>query len=248
MGLQPSAPPFAQVLAADASTRPARVVRPVAGACEPLYAATRVVSSEAFALERGLEQAREELRSTQEACRALREQAERDCAALLEAARGEVEAEKRRAVQAARQAATRKWRATLQALEQEIAAQRERFEHDVLAASYRFARAILDVEFAARPERIVELVAKALERARLHGRIAVHLHPDEAPLVRAALERLRSESGVRGEITVHQDRKLSPHGVRLETEMGTYDASIDEQFRPLREHLAQRTKRSGGAS
>ncbi len=248
MNSQLSAPTFAQALESESSPRPVRVVRPAADACEPLYAATRVLSGEAFALERGLEQARDELRSMHESAKALRERTERECAAMREAALEQIESEKRRAVQVARQAATRKWRATLQALESEIAAQRERFEHDVLAASYRFARAILDVEFAAKPERIVELVARALERARLHGRIAVHLHPDEAPLVRAAVERLRSDGGVRAEISVHQDRKLSLHGVRLETEMGTYDASIEEQFRPLREHLAQRLRRGDGAS
>lgn len=248
MTTQPLASAFAQRLEAEAGPKLARVVRPAAGACEPLYAATRVLSGEALALERGLEQAREELRATREACVQMREQAERECAAVLEAAREQVEGEKRRAVQSARQAASRKWRATLQALEREIEQQREQFEADVLEASYRFARAILDVEFAVRPERIVELVATAVERARLHGRIELHLHPDEAPLVKAAIDRLRAERGLRGEITVHQDRKLSLRGVRIETEMGAYDASIDEQFRPLREHLARAARQRGASS
>jgi len=68
MTAQPLVSSFAQRLDPDASARPARVVRPLPGACEPLYAATRVLSGDALALERGLAQAREELRATR-ACR-----------------------------------------------------------------------------------------------------------------------------------------------------------------------------------
>lgn len=248
MTTQPLARAFAQRLEAETGAKPARVVRPAPGACEPLYAATRVLSGDALALESGLQAAREELRATREACVRMREQTERECAAVLQAAREQAEGETRRAAQTARRAASRKWRATLAALECEIEQQRKRFEVDVLESSYRFARAILDVEFTVRPERIVELVARAVERARRHDQIALHLHPDEAPLVRAAVERLRAELGLRGAITVHQDRELGLHGVRIETEMGAYDASIDEQFRPLREHLAQAARQRDTAS
>ena len=70
------------------------------------------------------------------------------------------------------------------ALEEEFDKLKSRFSVDVQKVAFKFAKAILDVEFVAKPDRVADLVAMVLKPARLYNKITVHLHPGDVDRVR----------------------------------------------------------------
>jgi flagellar biosynthesis/type III secretory pathway protein FliH len=220
----------------------ARVVRPAARELEPLYPLTRVIGNDAQRAEALLARACAELEDARVKAHAIVAEAEAEAARLRASAEQAVGKSVAQARRRLRSVEARRLRTVLAAFDLELTRLRGNFADDVQRTSLRFARAILDVEFQVRPQSIVALVARALERARDHRRILVHVHPDDIALVKAASGALQKELGIEGTLSVQPDKRLAPHGVRLETEMGHYDASIDEQFRPLAEHLAALAK------
>lgn len=113
---------------------------------------------------------------------------------------------------------------------------RARLAHDVQETAFRFARAILDVEFQVRPERIVDLVRSALQRARAQRRIVVRVAARHHALVAQAISTLH-ELTLGSELHVTADPTLRSDSVLLETEAGTYDASLTVQLDQLAEYL-----------
>jgi flagellar assembly protein FliH len=217
---------------------PARVVRLATDEVGPLYPPARVLGAGAQRSEVLLERARAELASAEQRARELIAEAEEAARRIRGAAEAEVADAAEAARKAVRVAGARRLRSLVASFLDETARARAAFGVDVQRTSLRFARAVLDVEFAVRPERIADLVGRALEAARGRDRLLVHVHPDDLAMVNAAIEGLRREHGVLGSVVVHTDKRLPAHGVRVETEMGQYDASVEAQLRPLAEHLA----------
>lgn len=117
--------------------------------------------------------------------------------------------------------------------------QADRFPEEVTAVALKIARAVLDVEFAAKPERITDLIKTALNqvRDRFPKRIVAHLHPDDYALVagsEAEFGGLVADDAAFGFV---QDTEVPRHGVQLETELGHYDFAVGEQLDRLKEQL-----------
>jgi flagellar biosynthesis/type III secretory pathway protein FliH len=207
--------------------RAPRIVRnPPAGRVQPLYPATRLLKGAVLDAEQIALQARQ-----------LREAAQAEAKSIRQAAHDEADAVRKEAFEhGAREAAT-EFTVLLQKLDAEIERLKKRFAVDVQRVAFRFAKAILDVEFVANPDRVVQLVSQVIKPARLYHRVKIHLHPDDVERVRADQQRLAKQLAFAREIQFAADAELPRHGVRVETEMGSYVGTVDSQIKKLQEHL-----------
>jgi flagellar biosynthesis/type III secretory pathway protein FliH len=232
----PAAPlqPMAQAAPAAAAPAPApagqpraaRVVRGADAKMQPLYPATRLLKGAVMDAERIAAEAKQ-----------IKEAALAEAAALRKAAKDESDAVRRQAFEHGAKEAASEFTELLKKLEAEIDALKKRFATDVQRVAFRFAKAILDIEFQARPERVVELVRLVMKPARLYTRVKVLLHPDDVERVKADQARLAKELAFVRELQFAADADLPLHGVRVQTEMGTYDGTIDTQIRRLQQHV-----------
>ena len=209
-----------------ASIRPGRIVRNADARVEPLYPATRLLKAAGFDVER---LATEALQT--------REAATSEAAATLKSAHDEAAAVRKTAFERGALEAATEFTQLLQRLDSEIEKLKARFAIDVQRVAFRFAKAILDVEFQALPERLVQLIEQLLKPAGMYYRVTIHLHPDDVERVRADQRRLARQLVFAQDLQFAADPKLPPHGVRVETEMGSYDGTLDTQIRRLQNHL-----------
>ena len=215
----------------------ARVVTPAADQVRPLYATSRLLRGEILEAEGVLAEAREARSAAEAECAQLLADARAEAQGVLQAARDSADEVRARALEEGRRAAGGEVQKLLNKAVAEVERARGVFPQEVQRTAFRFAKAILDVEFAVRPERVVELVESVLERARQYRQIRIHLHPLDLPLVEQARKQLEDRLTLATELRLLPDEELERQGVVIETEMGTYLGSVDEQLRPLREHL-----------
>jgi flagellar biosynthesis/type III secretory pathway protein FliH len=204
---------------------------------QALYPATRLVKGAVLDAERLAAEAKR-----------LKEAAVAEAAAIRMAAQDEADSVRRAAFEHGAKEAAGEFAALLKKLEEEIEAMRKRFATDVQRVAFRFARAVLDVEFAARPERLTQLVSKVMQPARLYHRVKIHLHPDDVDRVKADQAQLVKQLAFVRDLQFCPADDLPPHGVRVETEMGSYDGNIDTQIKKLQQHLLPNSEPFGDAT
>lgn len=205
--------------------RIARVVRrPSEEELTPLFSLTR--------LSRRAEQEAERLR--QEATDAL-SQARREAEAIGDRAREDAAA----AIANATAEATSRLNALLAAIRQAETTRRQEQEAASIALAVRIAGAILRAELTADPGRVTELAAQALAHVRREAAVAIELHPDDATLVRAALEQVTCAARFEGLLQV-VDRATLPRGsVRLHAVDGVRDGSLETRLAELERKLLE---------
>ncbi len=152
-------------------------------------------------------------------------------AAVVEAAaiRLRAEAEGRSAGYAAGEAAARadqaqavaRAHAALRQAQAERTAILEGLTAEVAELALTVARRVLDREVEQSPEEVVALAARLLRTAR--GPVTLHVHPEGAPMLEA-----HPELGGRAAVAV--DASIAPGGLRLESEDGWVDASLEGRF------------------
>ena len=194
----------------------------------PLYPASRLLrSAESAAIElrddaaeqlaRARIQAQEIIRSAHQAAAEIRESA-------LEASRV--------------QAASRLF--DLIASLEAAAEQWQRDQADQLArSSVRIAGALLKGELAVSPERIAELAAQTLARARHDPMVAIELHPDDAVIVSALHEDVTRAARHRGSMSVISNDRLARGSVILHTTQGAFDGSLATRLAELERMILQ---------
>jgi type III secretion protein L len=84
-------------------------------------------------------------------------------------------------------------------------------------------------------ERVVRIVRTALALVRQQKHVTVRLHPESAEIVRQAQEDLLAQFPGIDYLDIVCDDRLIAGTCRLETEIGTIEASIEEQVAILRE-------------
>jgi len=218
---------------ASTAARDARIVRASAasGKVAPLYASTRLLRGAVVDAEQSVVKAHE-----------ARDKALAEAAAIRQKAIDEANAVRQDAFEHGARDAAAEFGQMLQRFEEEFDKLKARFAVDVQKVAFKFAKAILDVEFVAKPDRVADLVAMVLKPARLYNNITVHLHPSDVDRVRKFHDQLVKRMEFAHEIVFAADEQLPLHGVRVETEMGSYEGSIDTQIRRLQNHLFPETK------
>jgi flagellar biosynthesis/type III secretory pathway protein FliH len=211
---------------APAEPKRARIVRKADAKLQPLYPVSRLLKGAVTDAEQSAAEARRQ-----------RETAIAEAAAVRKSAKDEADSVRKEAFEYGAKQAAAEFAELLKKLDAEIEAMKKRFATDVQRVAFRFAKAIIDVEFQARPERLVQLVAKVIQPARLYHRVKIHLHPDDVERVKADQAQLVKHLAFARDIQFTPADDLPPHGVRVETEMGSYDGNVDTQIRRLQEHL-----------
>jgi len=215
----------------------ARVVRAgdAAARVQPLYPATRLLRGAVFEAEKLAAEAAQMLGAAKAEAEQIRASAAADAAKVRQ------EGFAHGAEQAAADTA-----AMMRNLQTELDGLKDQFAKDVQRLAFKIAKVILGVEFDSHPERIVELVTTVLDRAKMYEKVTLRLHPDDVERVKPHVGELARGLTFAREVGLVGDPELPPHGVRVETEMGSFDGSIDVQLRRLELHLLGDAKGGSG--
>jgi len=112
----------------------------------------------------------------------------------------------------------------------EITGLRQRLRHeaeeDVVKLAIAIARRILHRELTVSPEALLGLAKAALEKIDSRELHKIRLHPENAPMLQAYLEKM----GLPRRVEVTPDPRLERGAVILETTRGMFDASIETQL------------------
>ncbi len=238
-----SASPSASTSAGGSSVTPpplprsTRIRRAEEVGIEPAYPAARVLSKDAVAVQQTLDEAEIIRRNAQGEAEEIIAAAKVEAEKIRASAPMVEESAQPRAQNSAMTESHEQLAALVKNVDSEITDLRGRFANDVQNVAFRFARAILDVEFEVNPQRVVDLVQSVLPKARRHQSITIQVHPDALPFVQKVESQLLAELECANEISFAADPTLPSHGLRIETEMGTYDAAIESQLDQLMRHL-----------
>lgn len=120
----------------------------------------------------------------------------------------------------------------LSELDQRLAELDEVVAADLLALALEIARQVIRQAIAARPESILVVIREALAQLPLQH-AAIHLHPEDASLVRSRAGDQISHAGHR----IHEDPKLARGDVVIEAGGSHLDASLATRWRRVIESL-----------
>ena len=116
---------------------------------------------------------------------------------------------------------------------------RREAEKDLVRLSLAIARRILRRELMIDPEAMHGLVLGALEKLQSQEICRARVHPSQAGLVTACLERRVGDV----KVEVLADPSCEPGAVILETERGSLDASVESQLQEIERGLTDRLQR-----
>lgn len=130
--------------------------------------------------------------------------------------------------------------ALLASIHQAVEAWTKRYPNDVAAFAFKLARKVVDCEFAARPERVLEFVRMALEKARYGATgVVIYLHPEDVLIVQPAAGQLATKLRLAEPPAIVEDKTLQRSAVRVEigANRAAYHASVESAFTELRKQL-----------
>jgi type III secretion system HrpE/YscL family protein len=172
-----------------------------------------------------------------ERARALLEEAESKAARIV----AEAEAQRETLYRASARAGVEEGRAEAGAALARAAEVRQRrlleVEEELAAVALEVARKILGEELAARPEAVAVLARRALEPVRGRREVALRVHPEDGPRVRAELPRLSALLERAPGLCLREDAAVGRGGVVVETEAGRVDARVEAQLALLEQSL-----------
>ena len=194
---------------------------------EPLFPSTRLVRGAAA---RAMQLHEEAQRTLAQATR----QAEQLIAAAQERT-AELEA---RAVQEARTLAAGRLNELMASVEATVRTWTEEQSRQLAHAAARLAGTIVRSELTRSPERIAELAAQTLARARHETVAALEMHPEDAVLAQEALEQIVVAARYSGGLRIVGNPALSRGSVRLHTTQGMSDGSLSTRLAELERLLS----------
>jgi len=163
----------------------------------------------------------------QEAAQQIEAAARAAAQALLAQAQGEATRLRQEALREGQEAAelelTARWLALKQAEERWLQGR----EGDILAVARLLAERLLLRELEVRPATIVDLTRQALAPLRRAGRVAFHVHPEDAGPLQSGLLALGLNTD---RIEVNSDPAAPRGSVRITTELGAIRAELAPQL------------------
>ena len=204
-----------------------RVRAPAAGTLEPLFPATRLVRQSQQRAQRLLNEARERLAQASIRAREMIREANEDVTRIEE-----------QAALRARAEAAGKLNELISNVDATVRTWTEDQSRQLASAAVRLAGTILRSEFSLAPERITELAAQTLARARHESVAALEMHPDDATLATQSLAEIAAAARYRGGLHIVASEQLPRGSVRLHTTQGMYDGSLATRLAELERLLA----------
>ncbi len=173
-----------------------------------------------------------EIVTATERAREIVAKAEAQAAAIVEAARQEAEAIRTTAREEAQTSGRAEVAALLIDAEQALARARAEAEPALARLAVGAAERLLRAELSLRPERVRELVAEVLDRARRAARLRLYAHPADVPLLRTA-------PALAG-LPIEEDPTLEPGDCVVESDLGRLDGRLSVRVAALQAALERR--------
>ncbi len=119
----------------------------------------------------------------------------------------------------------------MRALSEPLAAADEQVEQELIALAMAVARQIIRRELQTDPEQVVAVVREAMAELPSSARnIRIFLHPDDASLVRDALNTEEDETAP---WKIVEDMVLTRGGCRVESDTSRVDASVEKRLNSI---------------
>lgn len=162
--------------------------------------------------------------------RAIVEEAQAQAAALAREATAEASELRARAEREGREAGEARAAALVIEAERRHAQSLDESERELLRLGVGLAERILRKQIELAPERVRDIAAGVLERARRARRRRLHLHPEDVPLLRDLIAPADLTELV-------ADASIERGGCLLESDLGTLDGRLEVQVAELRRAL-----------
>lgn len=118
----------------------------------------------------------------------------------------------------------------------EFAALEDEMAQGVARIATAMARQVVRDELATRPELVATIAAEAVNTVLMTGRhIRVHVHPDDLALVKAGA----ADALAARQARVVPDAAMTRGGVRIDSDLGTIDASLEGRWAQAAAALGQ---------
>ena len=170
-------------------------------------------------------------------------QAQAKAREIIEEAERERESQYRRAEAEGRTRGLAEWNEILAHASERAEQLAKQWEHNMVRLSVRVAEKIIGEELKLRPEGIVGIVTEALKGARPGKLLTIRVSEPDAAHVRAHLERIKDQAGVRGEIDIAISTQVPSGGCIIESEVGIIDARLETQLQCLEDALLRDVSR-----
>lgn len=134
----------------------------------------------------------------------------------------------------------------LRALSEPLAAADEQVEQELIALAMAVARQIIRRELQTEPEQVVGVVREAMAELPSSARnIRIFLHPDDAALVRDALNTEEDETAP---WKIVEDMVLTRGGCRIESDTSRVDASLEKRLNAILAELMGGSRAEDGTA
>lgn len=117
-------------------------------------------------------------------------------------------------------------------------------EEEMLKLVIAFARTVIKVEPTAQPEIILKNIDQALNRVSEVDKIVLRVNIKDKAMCQAHKDQFLARLGSVSELRIIEDSTLAPGGVKIETGVGTIDATIESQARELERALLDKLRKT----
>lgn len=116
-------------------------------------------------------------------------------------------------------------------------------EEEMLKLVIAFARTVLKVEPVAQPEIVLKNIDQALNRVSEVDKIVLRINIRDKSMCQAHKDQFMARLGSVSELRIIEDSTLAPGGIKIETGVGTIDATIESQARELERALLEKLRK-----
>lgn len=117
-------------------------------------------------------------------------------------------------------------------------------EEEMLKIVFAFARSILKVEPLAQPEVVLKNIDQALNRVSEVDKVVMRINMRDKSMCQAHKDQFLGRLASVSELRIVEDPTLAPGGIKIETGVGTIDATIESQARELEKALLEKFRKT----
>lgn len=117
-------------------------------------------------------------------------------------------------------------------------------EEEMLKLIIAFARSVIKIEPIAQPEIVLRNIDQALNRVSEVDKIVMRINLRDKSMCQAHKDQFMARLSSVSELRIVEDSSLSPGGIKIETGVGTIDATIESQAKELEKALLEKFRKS----
>lgn len=117
-------------------------------------------------------------------------------------------------------------------------------EEEILKLAIAFAKTIIKTEPLIQPEIVLNNISEAINKVAEVDKIVMRVNMRDKSMCEDHKNKFLSRLSSVSELIITEDPNLSPGGIKIETSVGTIDASIEAQTRELEKALIEKYNKS----